>query len=674
MNNTHTKLKYHYMTPAVSIERGGHRAELKTLPASAVPVILSIILGAHFFLPDDFLRYHIFEPPFLMPVLNNIFLGLSSFCVCLLAARGYYRIGSLNLALLGSGALAFGLAGASAGWFIRLEQGVNTTVTIFNCGALLSGILHFSSAIADILELPPETDIGRRKRTLAISYAGVFLTVTLIVTATLADWTPVFYIQQVGPSLIRQFVLGSATVLLCFSGIYILTLYFKSRNDFFFWYALGLMLIAEGLLGVFFTRTFGGIIGWTGRCAQYLGGIYLLVAVFRMLAERSIEEVLSELNRSPRKPYESIFENSLDGIILGVQDGPILTANPAACGMLGDDIANLRESTIGNLLDSDSFDVAKFREDLAALAKASAELNMIRRDGSRLPVNVSCAVFRDTRGQRLEILTFIDISKRLKAEEALRREMAISGELNRELEQRVRERTNEIEMQYRELEELNSTIRQLAGKTIDAMESDRKTLSKEIHDSIAGTLAAIKMELEAHLSSPEQEIPTPQMPLPKIVAHLAAVIRETRSISNQLRSRTLDDFGLKPALTEYIQDFKRSNPGIVIISAIDIEGEDLATDIQTVIYRVMQEALNNVGKHSDATTVRIKLNNRQNQIRLEVADNGNSFDLSKVLSENGSPGGYGIHSMRERVEICKGEFRIRSEPGKGTVVSASIPT
>jgi PAS domain S-box-containing protein len=248
--------------------------------------------------------------------------------------------------------------------------------------------------------------------------------------------------------------------------------------------------------------------------------------------------------------------------------------------------------------------------------------------------------------------------------------------INRELEQLVKDRTAEIEAQYKELQKLNTIVKQLAQKTIEAMESDRKVLSKEIHDSIAGTLAAIKLQLEARISRMDpsaQDLPSDLMPIEKIVEHLQETIKETKKISWQLRTPTLDDFGLQPALIEHIQHFKQFYPGIKVASQIEIKSREILTDIQTVLYRVVQEALNNVGKHSGATRVRIKLTDHQNQLRLEVEDNGCGFDHRQTLSNSVSLVGYGVHSMRERVEICKGEFQIRSEPGRGTIVDVSIP-
>jgi signal transduction histidine kinase len=134
-----------------------------------------------------------------------------------------------------------------------------------------------------------------------------------------------------------------------------------------------------------------------------------------------------------------------------------------------------------------------------------------------------------------------------------------------------------------------------------------------------------------------------------------------------------DDFGLKPALLEHIQHFQEWYPEIAVDSKIEITGESIPVNIQTVVYRVFQEALNNIGKHSAATSVRFELTHRKNQLWLELADNGCGFDPQIVRSGAYSLTGYGIHSMRERVEICKGKFEILSEPGQGTRIIISIP-
>jgi len=252
------------------------------------------------------------------------------------------------------------------------------------------------------------------------------------------------------------------------------------------------------------------------------------------------------------------------------------------------------------------------------------------------------------------------------AEEILRK-------YNEQLELEVRNRTAEIEKQCHQLEELNLFIKQMSSKTIKSMEDDRRALSKEIHDSIGGSLAAIKMLLESRLQISDQPPNGTVMSLQKIIGHLEDTIEESRRISYQLRPLALDDFGLTTALLEYIKLFKTFYPKLEIVSQVDISNNGISDGIKTILYRVVQEALNNIGKHSGADFAKIAMSESQDQILLKIEDNGCGFEIAKVLNIHQPLKGYGMHSMKERVEICEGTFQVQSEPGKGTLLFASIP-
>jgi PAS domain S-box-containing protein len=406
------------------------------------------------------------------------------------------------------------------------------------------------------------------------------------------------------------------------------------------------------------------------------GLVSQLIGTFFDITDRKRAE--ERLHRSELQ-YRDLFATLTQGVVFQVPpDGRIVDANPAAEHLLGlsraEMLGRLPKDPAWQIINEDARE-QNVDENPAMIALRTGQIVRGKILGVYHPqqkahrwLHVDAVPqFRSGEAQPYMVcVLFTDITDRRIYEEEVRR-------INRELEQRVKYRTAEIEAQYKELEELNTIITQLARKTIEAMESDRQALAKEIHDSIAGTLAAIKMQLEAHCSSPEQGLSSRLMPLEKVVAHLAEAIKETRSISWQLRSPTLDDFGLEPALLEHVQHFREWYPGMAVDSKIEITGESIPFNIQTVVYRVFQEALNNVGKHSAATSVRFELTSRENQLWLELADNGCGFDPQTVRPGADSLTGYGIHSMRERVEICKGKFEILSEPGKGTKIKISIP-
>ena len=297
----------------------------------------------------------------------------------------------------------------------------------------------------------------------------------------------------------------------------------------------------------------------------------------------------------------------------------------------------------------------------------SFRLRLVKNDDSDFFANFECMIIRgsDSAPKQIRIVVS-DITERKWAEEILRK-------YNEQLELEVRNRTAEIEKQCHQLEELNLFIKQMSSKTIKSMEDDRRSLSKEIHDSIGGSLAAIKMLLESRLQISDQPPNGTVMSLQKIIGHLEDTIEESRRISYQLRPLALNDFGLTTALLEYIKLFKTFYPKLEIVSQVDISNNGISDEIKTILYRVVQEALNNIGKHSGADFAKIAMSESQDQILLKIEDNGSGFEIAKVLNIHQPLKGYGMHSMKERVEICKGTFQVQSEPGKGTLLFASIP-
>jgi len=297
----------------------------------------------------------------------------------------------------------------------------------------------------------------------------------------------------------------------------------------------------------------------------------------------------------------------------------------------------------------------------------NAELQQVNTDGERLPLLCTAGPIRNAAGTIIGgIVAWRDIRERKQAEDMFRR-------YNQQLEAEVKTRTAEIQHQYRQLESLNQLIKQMAEHTIRAMENDRKALSKEIHDSIGGSLAAIKLLLETQLHRSGQAPPEVVLFHEKIIGHLTDTIREARRISYHMRPLALDDLGLAAALSEQVHHFKEFYPNIDIVSRIDLSADAISDDIKTVLYRVVQEAMNNIGKHSGADCAIIEMSESCDRISLKIEDNGSGFDVSKILDLNQTLQGYGMHSMKERIEICRGTFQVNSAPGKGTLLLASIP-
>jgi len=140
-----------------------------------------------------------------------------------------------------------------------------------------------------------------------------------------------------------------------------------------------------------------------------------------------------------------------------------------------------------------------------------------------------------------------------------------------------------------------------------------------------------------------------------------------------LRPSTLDDLGVVATLGWFCREYQKIYSRIRIDKEIAVEENEVSTPLKVVLYRLTQEAMNNIAKHSKADLVRLSLRKQKNKIEWTVEDNGTGFDLEKILSSEGSKRGLGLSSMRERIQLSGGTFVIESTQGKGTTIRATWP-
>lgn len=246
------------------------------------------------------------------------------------------------------------------------------------------------------------------------------------------------------------------------------------------------------------------------------------------------------------------------------------------------------------------------------------------------------------------------------------------GQMKR-LESRLKRSAIEIRNLNQEIERLKSLNRKMAIQTIRAMENERKAMSMDIHDGVSGRLTAIKMLMESGIGRPSGDLPGEEAPTKRIIKHLAETIDISRQISRQMGSLVLQDIGLGAAISENIRNFRDFYPEISVAFQCDISGGGVSDDVKMVVYRVVQEALNNIGKHSGADVVEIDLGVYRGSIRLKITDNGRGFENERMQGQGSSATGFGLNGMKDRVEICKGTFQVTSRIGKGTSVLVAMP-
>jgi len=221
------------------------------------------------------------------------------------------------------------------------------------------------------------------------------------------------------------------------------------------------------------------------------------------------------------------------------------------------------------------------------------------------------------------------------------------------------------------LRESEQKLRLLSAKLLEAQENERKIIAQELHDSVGASLSAVRYGLEEKLHRMGKDNSPPEgISLEQIKGIVVETIEEIHRISSNLRPSTLDDMGLLPAVRSVCRELQEVHKGIQIETRLDAREEEVPEPLKIVIYRILQEALNNVFKHSQADTARVTLKKIGKTLELTVGDNGRGFAAEKRLSQGERTGGMGLLGMKERVELSNGSFRILSGEGKGTTLQA----
>jgi signal transduction histidine kinase len=219
------------------------------------------------------------------------------------------------------------------------------------------------------------------------------------------------------------------------------------------------------------------------------------------------------------------------------------------------------------------------------------------------------------------------------------------------------------------LRESGKELRIISNQLLSAEEKERKRMARDLHDGIGQALSAIKFSVENSLRQLRNEADHPELKSLEAVIPLAQkTIEEVRRIVKDLRPSILDDLGILATINWFCREFQNVYAGIRIKTKIYIQESDIPSPLKTVIYRILQEALNNVAKHSRASLVQLKLDKSGNRIDLQIQDNGLGFDLAKTISLKPSQRGFGLASMRERAGLSGAAFEIVSSAGKGTAI------
>lgn len=252
-------------------------------------------------------------------------------------------------------------------------------------------------------------------------------------------------------------------------------------------------------------------------------------------------------------------------------------------------------------------------------------------------------------------------------------------ETNRSLEQRVADRTAQLQRLNRRLEidiaerkQIEENLREFPRRIIAAQESERKRVAQELHDSVSQILSSARYRINWLLEESGTRNKASREVAATVRDLLGLAIDEVRRVSHNLRPPELDDLGLLAAVRSVCETVTAWS-GVQVDLNFSNVPDRLPPTVALNLYRIIQEALNNVHKHALANRVTVRLSLKEAALELIVKDDGKGFAPGARREAKQSDGGFGLVSMRERAATLNGAFAVRSSPGQGTEILVRVP-
>ena len=431
-------------------DEGVHGLHLSRWAWLPIPVLVAA-LGV--FWAADWQGSH--ESVYLLLTLNIVFSLLVCLVVAYLAARSFLVRSTPGLLLLGCGVVIWGPAGVVATAAARGDA--NLSITIYNSCLCLSGLCHLAGVS---LSLRSRRPLSPPALWLPAGYACAVGVVALVTLLALAGWIPTFFVEEQGGTPVRQVVLISAITMFALTALLLGVTRRKRTSDFGYWYALALLLIAAGLLGVALQSYHASILGWTGRATQALGGLYMLIAAVVSVRESRVWGISLEGALKEEQDFSAAVLDTAGALVVVLDaQGRITRFNRACERLTGYKAADVLGRTCSEFLIPPA-EMAGVQEMWDALAGGSVpirhENHWLTRDGTPRLIDWSNTVLAGEVGEVRHVIAIgIDITDRKQAQEALR---DANEDLRAQAEQ-LQTLNDALEVRQRELQTANEDLR-----------------------------------------------------------------------------------------------------------------------------------------------------------------------------------------------------------------------
>ena len=373
---------------------------------------------------------------------------------------------------------------------------------------------------------------------------------------------------------------------------------------------------------------------------EFLGVLTLSVLTLCVvLNERRLREVA--LERSELK-YRNVVEDQTELIVRALPDLTLTFVNDATCRFFGkgrDELIGHRLGVLDGDGDGDGDGSAFVDRLTAAHAIADREVRVVRpgREEAWLRWNVR-ALF-DSMGQLVAYQSVgRDVTEVKRAEDELRR--------------------------------ANDRLAALSSRILQVQEEERHAIARELHDEVGQNLTAMTVNLRRLRNhAPDDDT---RARIDDTTALAEQTLREVRDLALDLRPSILDDFGLVPALQWYLER-QASRAGFEADVEVESPAPSLTAAVETMCFRLVQEAVTNVIRHANAGSVRVSLGKDGDEVKLVIRDDGSGFDVNQALQRTAKSGSLGLLGMKERAGLVGGRLRIESATGQGTTITATFP-
>lgn len=245
---------------------------------------------------------------------------------------------------------------------------------------------------------------------------------------------------------------------------------------------------------------------------------------------------------------------------------------------------------------------------------------------------------------------------------------AETEQLNRELQAAMQD----LSILYQEVQRREALRGELLHQVVSAQEHERQRIARELHDGTGQTLTALGLGIAAASENMQVDPELAGRQLRELRHFSDRALQELRDVIGNLRPSILDDLGLVPALQSQAQEFE-ARTGVRTTFVVNGRRRRMQPEIETVVFRIAQEALTNVAKHAAATAATMELTFADDALHLMVKDDGRGFDPAAALHTNARRRAWGLLGMQERVALVGGSWTVESQPGQGTTIQVTVP-